>query len=275
MTAGKDPGREDTPVRIGIAGVGHHTRGLLIPCLTVMDGVELTALATGRAETARAVEKKYKVRCHVGWESLVKDPNVDAVIASISTPVSPEVGCAALENGKHCFVETQGLTTPELGQRFRRLEQETGLVVQFGYMRAYAPIYVKMKSILDEWRKSEPGSRLWLVRYYYGDHLTIHILVHLAGHIKAIQGMGAERGRAFLYEFENGDVGSVAFTHPVNLWANTERIEVSTPTGILAAHNFYELRFMGDLTETYGYATRFDSGSETVWNPTSASRTSA
>jgi hypothetical protein len=268
MAAGKDPGREDTPVRIGIAGVGHHTRGLLIPCLTVMDGVELTALATGRAETARAVEKKYKVRCHVGWESLVKDPNVDAVISSISTPVSPEVGCAALENGKHCFVETQGIITPALGERFRRLEKQTGLVVQFGYMRAYAPIYVKMKSVLEEWKTRDPGPRLWLVRYYYGDHLTIHILVHLAGRVKTVQGVGSERGRAFLYEFESGDVASVAFTHPLDMWANTERFEVSSPTGVLAANNFYELRFLGDLTETYGYAVRFDNATETVWNPT-------
>ena len=83
-----------------------------------------------------------------------------------------------------------------------------------------------------------------------------------------MQGVGSERGRAFLYEFESGDVGSVAFTHPLNMWANTERIEVSSPTGVLAAHNFYELRFLGDLTETYGYAVRFDNASETVWNPT-------
>lgn len=268
MPATGDVTRDNTPVRIGIAGVGHHTRGLLIPCLSVMDGAELTALATGRAETARLVERKYKVRCHVGWQGLVTDPNVDAVIASVSTPVSPEVGCAALENGKHCFVETQGIITPELGQRFRRLEKETGLVVQFGYMRAYAPIYIKMKSILEEWRKRDPGPRLWLVRYYYGDHLAIHIMVHLAGSIRTVQGVGTERGRAFLYEFENGDVGSIAFVHSLNLWANIERIEASSPTGVLAAHNFYELRFLGDLTETYGYEVRFDSASETVWNPT-------
>jgi predicted dehydrogenase len=232
-----------------------------------MDDIELTALATGRAETARAVERKYKVPCHVGWQGLVADTNVDAVIASVSTPVSPEVGCAALENGKHCFVETQGIITPELGQRFRRLEKETGLVVQFGYMRAYAPIYIKMKSVLEEWRKRDPGPRLWLMRYYYGDHLAIHILVHLAGPIKTVQGVGTERGRVLLYEFANGDVGSIAFTHPLDLWANTERIEVSSPTGVLAAHNFYELRYLGDLTETYGYSVRFDSASETVWNP--------
>ena len=267
MAAHREPAATERPVRIGIAGVGHHTRGLLVPCLTVMDGVELTALATGRAETARAAEAKYKVPCYVGWEQLVADPNVDAVIASVSTSVSPELACAALEHGKHVYVETQGLITPELGRRFRRLEQETGKVVQFGYKRAYAPIYVKMKSILDEWRTRDPGQRLWLLRYYYGEHLMIHILVHLAGFVKAVQGVGSDRGQAFLHEFENGDVASLAFTHPLNMIANTERIEVSSPTGVLAAHNFYELRFLGDLSETYGYAIRFDGAAETVWHP--------
>jgi hypothetical protein len=87
------------------------------------------------------------------------------------------------------------------------------------------------------------------------------------GFVKSVQGIGGERGEVYLYEFDNGDVASVAFTKFVTMMANMERLEVSSPTGAMAANNFYELRFLGDLSETYGYESRFDSLSETVWNP--------
>ena len=258
---------EETPVRIGIVGIGFQARGIFMPCLSVMTGVELAALASRREETARAAEKKFKVPCYVGWPKLVADPNVDAVFVATPSPMLEEIACAALENGKHVFVETQGIMTPEGGRRLRQLEQETGKVIQFGYSRVYAPIYVKMKGILEEWRKRDPGPRLWLLRYYYGEHLMIHLLVYMNGFVKAVQGVGGERGQAFLYEFDSGDVASVVFTKHITLLANMERLEVSSPTAALAANNFYELRFLGELSETYSYEGRFDSVNETVWNP--------
>jgi predicted dehydrogenase len=258
---------EETPIRVGIVGVGFQTRGIFMPCLSVMTGVELTALASNRKETASAAEKKFKVPCYVGWQKLVNDPNVDAVLVATPSPMLVEVASAALENDKHVFIETMGIMTPEGGARLRKLEEDTGKVIQFGYSRVYAPIYVKMKDILKEWRQRDPGPRLWLLRYYYGEHLMIHLLIYMNGFVQTVQGSGGERGEAYLYEFENGDVASVAFTKFVTMMANMERLEVSSPRAAMAANNVYELRFLGDLSETYGYESRFDSLSETVWNP--------
>lgn len=257
----------EKPIRIGIAGVGYHTRGLLVPCLTVMEGVELTALASSREETARAAEKKYKVPCHVGYQALVADENVDAILVSTGSQLLESVACAALEHGKHVFVETMGVMTPAGGKRLRELEQQTGKVIQFGYCREYAPIYVKMKSVLQDWRKREPGPRLWHAKYYYGYHHTIHVLVYMNGWVKSIQGIGGERGEAYLLEFEEGDIATMAVTHTATIVAPIELLEVSSPSALMSAYNYWELRFMGNLTDTYGYEARFDTVSQTVWQP--------
>lgn len=257
----------EKPIRIGIAGVGYHTRGLFIPCLMVMDGVELTALASSRQETASAAQAKYRVPCYVGYEKLVADENVDAILVSTSSQLLETVACAALENGKHVFVETMGIMTPAGGKRLRELEQKTGKVIQFGYCREYAPIYVKMKSILEEWRQREPGSRLWHAKYYFGYHHTIHILAYMNGPVKSIQGIGGDRGEAYLLEFENGDIASMAVTHTATIVAPMELLEVSSPSALMSAYNYWELRFMGNLTDVYGYEARFDSVSQTVWHP--------
>jgi len=238
-----------------------------MPCLAMMEGVQLVAMSASRAESARAAEQQFGIPTTVGWEEIVADDSTEALLIATPSGMLEEVTIAALEAGKHVFVETQGLLTPQGADRVRALERETGLIVQFGYMRSYAPIYLKLKAILDDWRDREPGERMWLVRYGYGEHLMIHLLVFLAGKIEAIQARGGDRGRVFLCEFENGDIASLSFTGSVTLLANIERVEVSSPTGMLSATNFYELRFLGDLAESYGYELRFDSLHETVWNP--------
>lgn len=255
------------PVRLGIVGTGFQTRGLFLPCLATMQGVQLVGMSASRAESAQAAEAQFGVPTTVGWEELVARDDIEALLIATPSGMLEEVTIAALERGKHVFVETQGLLTPRGADRVRSLERETGLTVQFGYMRSYAPIYVKFKAILDDWRAREPGERMWLIRYAYGEHLMIHLLVFLGGRIAAVQARGGDRGRIFLCEFESGDIASVSFTSSVTMLANIERVEVSSPTGMLAANNFYELRFLGDLAESYGYELRFDSLHETVWNP--------
>jgi predicted dehydrogenase len=131
---------EETPIRVGIVGVGFQTRGIFAPCLSVMTGIELVALSSARAETAAASEKKFKVPCYVGWEKLVEDPNVEAVLVATPSPMLVDVAAAALENDKHVFIETMGIMTPDGGARLRELEQATGKIIQFGYSRVYAPI---------------------------------------------------------------------------------------------------------------------------------------
>jgi len=257
----------ENPVRLGIVGTGFQTRGLFLPCLATMQGVRLIGMSASRAESARAAEAQFGIPTGVGWQDLVAQDDIEALLIATPSGMLEEVTIAALEQGKHVFVETQGLLTPQGADRVRALERETGLVVQFGYMRSYAPIYLKFKAILNDWRDREPGERMWLLRYGYGEHLMIHLLVFLGGRIAAVQARGGDRGRVFLCEFENGDIASLAFTSSVTLLANIERLEVSSPTGMLAANNFYELRFLGDLAESYGYELRFDSLHETVWNP--------
>ena len=74
-----------TPLKIGLIGVGTHAREVLIPGINqVPEDLRLVALATAHEATARAAGEFYRLPCHVGYEKLIADPNVEAVMIASS-----------------------------------------------------------------------------------------------------------------------------------------------------------------------------------------------
>jgi len=84
----------------------------------------------------------------------------------VPSPMLEEVACAGLEHGKHVFVETMGILTPE-GAPAARAGAEDRPGHPVGYSREYAPIYMKMKA---SWRMAatRPRPASLAARYFYG-----------------------------------------------------------------------------------------------------------
>ena len=51
--------------------------------------------------------KKYKTNYHDSYNSIIKDPNIDAVILTTPHSLHAKHTIQALQNGKHVFVENQ------------------------------------------------------------------------------------------------------------------------------------------------------------------------
>jgi len=97
--------------RIGLVGAGHfgavHARALArIP------GAELAAVSSGSLDGARAFAAKHGGKPYADWRTLLDDDAVDVV--SIATPhaLHAEIAIAALEAGKHVFLEKPMAATP-------------------------------------------------------------------------------------------------------------------------------------------------------------------
>ena len=95
-------------IRIGLVGAGGIARARHVPGLRALPGVEIVAVASRTPEsTARAAAELAIPRVHAGWEELVADPDIDAVIVATWPYLHAPIAIAALGAGRHVLVEAR------------------------------------------------------------------------------------------------------------------------------------------------------------------------
>ncbi|HVW93192.1 MAG TPA: Gfo/Idh/MocA family oxidoreductase [Devosia sp.] len=126
--------------RIGLIGAGFfgavHARALArIP------GAELAAVSSGEFESARAFAAQFGGRAHADWRALLDDPAVEVVAIATPHALHADIAIAALEAGRHVFLEKPMAATPE---QCRALEAAaagaTGLLMIGHVMHFFRPI---------------------------------------------------------------------------------------------------------------------------------------
>jgi len=144
----------NTP-RVGVVGAGslgfHHIR-----ILRDLPGIQFSGFVETRAERRTEVEKELRVRSHSTLESLLEAS--DAVIIVVPTSAHFLVASAAIERGKHVFIEKPITTTLEEADALIDLAGTKGVMVQIGHIerfnravRAALP-YVKKPRFIDSER---------------------------------------------------------------------------------------------------------------------------
>ncbi|MBC8367798.1 Gfo/Idh/MocA family oxidoreductase, partial [bacterium] len=83
------------------------------------------------------------------YEDIIKDPEVDAVV--VATPVSShfKLAMAALEAGKHVFVEKPLAAKSEESMALTKKAAEKNLVGMVGHTFIYSPAVLKLKELVD------------------------------------------------------------------------------------------------------------------------------
>lgn len=95
-------------IRVGIIGAGGNTRALHIPLLQAIGGVEVAAVANRSKASAEAAAAPFGIRRATDrWESLVEDPDLDAVCIGTWPYLHAPATLAALEAGKHVLCEAR------------------------------------------------------------------------------------------------------------------------------------------------------------------------
>ncbi|OZM79201.1 Gfo/Idh/MocA family oxidoreductase, partial [Pseudonocardia sp. MH-G8] len=71
---------------VGLSASGGWAAGGHVPALSAVDGIELRALATGSAASARAASEVYGVPGYASVEQLARDRGVDLVVVAVKVP---------------------------------------------------------------------------------------------------------------------------------------------------------------------------------------------
>ncbi len=127
------------PLSIGFIGAGNFAQSYLLPPLQAA-GVQLRGVATSRPATAKAVSEKFGFTYGTtDPEEIFSDPEIDAVFIASRHDSHAAYVIAALQSGKHVFVEKPLALTPEELDRIVEVHREAkGLVLMVGFNRRFS-----------------------------------------------------------------------------------------------------------------------------------------
>jgi myo-inositol 2-dehydrogenase/D-chiro-inositol 1-dehydrogenase len=97
---------EQKPVKIGIVGCGRATTSLHLPALRFVPGAQVVALADSNQNAFHGAVRQVKgARCVSDYRHLLEDRTIDAIAICVPAQFHVEIALAALEAGKHLFIE--------------------------------------------------------------------------------------------------------------------------------------------------------------------------
>ena len=160
-------------IRVGLIGCGSRGTGAAFNCANAAEGIEIVAMGDlfqdhmessfkrmkeGRDDAAPMDKKNFKVkekRCFSGFDAYQKviDTNIDMVILAGPPHFRPKHLRAAIEAGKHVFMEKPVATDPAGVKSViesAELAKQKGLAIVAGTQRRHSPPYLEvMKRVHD------------------------------------------------------------------------------------------------------------------------------
>jgi len=156
---------------LGQVGLGYWGPNLL-RSFQALPTARVKALCDLNAEVlARAGERYPELLRTTEYADLLRDPEIGAVVVSSSATTHYRLARAALEAGKHVFVEKPIALRQDEAEMLIRLADERGLVLMVGHLLLYHPAITRLKELLD-------GGQLGDVYYLYSERRNLGKVRH-------------------------------------------------------------------------------------------------
>ena len=157
------PRSSSDKTRLAIIGAGNHVKGALLPALRDLKAAELAAVCTEKGVNAKNLAEKINADfCTTDYREILSDTSIDGVIIGTRHDTHADIVMAALEAGKHVFVEKPlCLTAAELEEITRLYGEKAAYGLQFmvGFNRRFSAHMEKAKEVFA-------GRREPLVMHY-------------------------------------------------------------------------------------------------------------
>lgn len=152
-------------IRIGVIGTGNFCKTVHLPNLEVLkEQFEIAALVSRTGSSAVSSAKRYGVPIiTTDYREVLEDDSVDAVMITTRHASHARLVIEALDCGKHVFVEKPMCLSEEEGEAIVERVQRSGLIVQVGFNRRYAPMMSALREAVGT-----VGPRLFTCRVNVG-----------------------------------------------------------------------------------------------------------
>jgi predicted dehydrogenase len=137
-------------LRVGLIGAGAFARGTLLPILSGMDDVDLSAVCTRSGASAKSIADRYRIPAvSTEWRELVESDELDAVVIATPHAEHARMAAAALRAGKAVFVEKPLAIDREGLDEVAAAACESGGLLLVGHNRRFAPLARKLKEAVS------------------------------------------------------------------------------------------------------------------------------
>lgn len=197
---------EGQRLNIGVIGCGDRGNGIIEIVNTMPGSFAVTAICDILEFRIEACKKllnpESKVAVHKDYRRLLDDKNIHAVV--IATPLNShyEIAAAALDAGKHVYLEkTMTYNIQQALDLVKKVKSTPSLTLQVGHQYRYTPLYFKVKEMIAKghlgkvtqidcrwdrnwnWRRPVPDPRLerqinWRMYKEYSGGLVAELLSH-------------------------------------------------------------------------------------------------
>jgi predicted dehydrogenase len=132
-------------LRVGIVGCGEVTQILHLPGLALLpEQFMVTALCDVSAQVLTAVGDQWRVANRFfDYNELAQSAEVDVVLIANPNAYHAGAALAAIGAGKHALIEKPMCITLAEADAIIAANRQTGVTVQVGYMRRYAPAFLE------------------------------------------------------------------------------------------------------------------------------------
>jgi len=138
-------------INLGLIGAGNYASSMLYPHLKEYPDVDIYGIATATGISAEDKAKKYKAHLvTTDYHKLLKNKEINVVFITTRHNLHAEQIVAAIEHGKHVFVEKPiALSLSELNS-IKKAHQKNKKILMVGYNRRYSSLTKKLKNSFSE-----------------------------------------------------------------------------------------------------------------------------
>lgn len=140
------------PLHVGIVGCGEAAQILHLPSLYQLpDKFTVTALCDASKTVLDGVGDHWQVtQRYLDYHELIAQADVDVILIANPNAYHADVTLAAIEAGKHVLVEKPMCITLREADAIIQARQKAEVIVQVGYMRRYAPAFVRACQLVKD-----------------------------------------------------------------------------------------------------------------------------
>jgi predicted dehydrogenase len=138
-------------VRIGILGAARIAPSALVRPGRAVEEVEVAAVAARDPERAERFARKHGIaRTHSSYESLIADPEIDAIYNPLPNGLHAKWSLRAIEAGKHVLCEKPFTANAAEAKAVADAGTAAGLVVTEAFHYRYHPLAERIRSIAHD-----------------------------------------------------------------------------------------------------------------------------
>jgi polar amino acid transport system substrate-binding protein len=278
-------------IRVGVIGAGNFAKAVAIPNLAKRPDIELRGIVSAAGASARQTADRFGFAyCASSVDQVIADPDIDAIAIFTRHDLHAAQAAAALDAGKHVFLEKPLAITHEGLKLVTRAAQRAaarGIHLAVGFNRRFAPMALETAAFLSD----RHGPLVLQYRANAGalprDHWTrdpvvgggriigegchfVDLLTFLAGAPPVrVQATGdlARDDVLVMLDFADGSVGTVVYAAGGDRALGKERLEVLGAGRASVLDDFRELTLVRDGSSKHR-RDRFgqDKGHKAQWD---------